>query len=57
MGDEHEGQTELLLDLLERVHDDRLRQNVQCRCRFIEDDKDWIRHQGHGDDRPLAHPP
>ena len=56
VGDEDEGQAELLAQLLQQLQDLRLDHHVQGRRRLVADDDGRVAGQGHRDHRPLAHP-
>ncbi|MBA7681946.1 hypothetical protein ES703_90290 [subsurface metagenome] len=56
MGNEDKRRLELLFDLLEQIHDVRLRQHVQRRGRLVEDHQSRVRYQRGGDGGTLSHP-
>src|SRR5660398_207845 len=57
MGNVENGRTDLLLEIRQEVQHHRLSSHIQSRGGFIQDEQIWVRHQGHGDDTTLYHPP
>ena len=56
MGNHHDSGAGFFLELIDQVEDLGLDGNVQCRCRFIADQKLRVTGEGHGDHNTLAHP-
>ncbi len=56
MGNKDKPHPELLLDLLEQIHDVRLRQHVQRRGWLVENHQSGVRNQRGSDGDTLSHP-
>ena len=57
VGDPHDRQPVLVLDLPDQIDDLRLDGHVEGRGRFVGDEQLGLARQGHGDHGPLAHAP